>query len=339
MTADLAAKRKWSPDDAFFTPADRIVLEVLYRDLNSPSPQDATPDEAALRLLTSLNNPQHPNFQPTIFASWDLSLQSPRNIPEWFLQRYVSWARTVVRHQTDVVFVSHLIIYFLTIVPSAVYLFHHFTWLHAAVHLPYTLWCAGAFTLVMHNHIHNNGILAPGWKWFDYCFPYLLEPLMGHTWNSYYYHHIKAHHVESNGPSDPSSTLRYQRDSILHFLHYLFRFLVLGWWDLGSYFWGKGRRGLAVKAVGWNFLDFAAIVALARWKLAPTITVFILPMCFLRVGLMAGNWGQHAFVDDLEPDSDFRSSITVIDVAVSSSFPLFGRIVVDSGEVKSLLLQ
>jgi hypothetical protein len=32
---------------------------------------------------------------------------------------------------------------------------------------------------------------------------------------------------------------------------------------------------------------------------------------------MVGNWGQHAFVDNEEPDSDYRSSITLIDVAVS----------------------
>jgi len=35
----------------------------------------------------------------------------------------------------------------------------------------------------------------------------------------------------------------------------------------------------------------------------------------MRIGLMIGNWGQHAFVDEVEPDSDFRSSITLIDVA------------------------
>jgi hypothetical protein len=33
---------------------------------------------------------------------------------------------------------------------------------------------------------------------------------------------------------------------------------------------------------------------------------------------MVGNWGQHALVDELEPDSDFRSSITLIDVPVST---------------------
>ena len=33
--------------------------------------------------------------------------------------------------------------------------------------------------------------------------------------------------------------------------------------------------------------------------------------------MMVGNWGQHALVDEVEPDSDFRSSITLIDVPVS----------------------
>jgi len=39
-----------------------------------------------------------------------------------------------------------------------------------------------------------------------------------------------------------------------------------------------------------------------------------MPFLLLRLGLMVGNWGQHAFVDEVDPDSDFRSSITLIDV-------------------------
>lgn len=33
--------------------------------------------------------------------------------------------------------------------------------------------------------------------------------------------------------------------------------------------------------------------------------------------MAVGNWGQHAFIDREDPDSDFRSSITLIDVSVS----------------------
>ncbi len=43
---------------------------------------------------------------------------------------------------------------------------------------------------------------------------------------------------------------------------------------------------------------------------------FLIPFVQMRIGLMIGNWGQHALVDELEPDSDFRSSITLVDVPV-----------------------
>jgi hypothetical protein len=56
---------------------------------------------------------------------------------------------------------------------------------------------------------------------------------------------------------------------------------------------------------------------LARWNFKPTLFVFLLPFFILRLGLMIGNWGQHALVDDVDPNSDFRSSITLIDVPVS----------------------
>jgi len=58
-----------------------------------------------------------------------------------------------------------------------------------------------------------------------------------------------------------------------------------------------------------------------RVNAGATAFVFLLPLAIMRLGMMIGNWGQHAFVDDSEPDSDFRSSITVIDVAVSPTFP------------------
>ena len=104
-----------------------------------------------------------------------------------------------MRHPTDVVFLTHIIQYLTINLGSALWLFYHFTYLHGVVHAAYTAWCVGSFTLMLHNHIHNNGILKRSWAWLDKTFPYILEPLMGHTWDSYYYHHVKHHHVESNG--------------------------------------------------------------------------------------------------------------------------------------------
>lgn len=319
-TSTMAGKR---PEEAFFTPPDNIVLEVLYRDINnaelngSPNPG---PDGSELELLSSLNDPKHTNFQPTIFSSWDYNLhdfKSPRNFREYILQKYIKWARTVVRHQTDVVFVSHLLLYFFTALPSAVYLFYDFNVWHGIAHVVYIIWCSGAFTLMMHNHIHNRGVLSKSYSLFDWTFPYLLEPLMGHTWDSYYYHHVKAHHVEGNGPDDLSSTIRYQRDSVLHFLHYELRFLLLCWFDLPCYFIRKGKYNLACRMMLTEGSSYAMMYLLAQWRFKPTLCAILMPFIILRIGLMIGNWGQHCLVDDVSPDSDFRSSITLIDVPVS----------------------
>lgn len=50
-----------------------------------------------------------------------------------------------------------------------------------------------------------------------------------------------------------------------------------------------------------------------------TVVTLLIPLIQMRIGMAVGNWGQHAFIDRDDPDSDFRSSITLIDVAVGHS--------------------
>jgi len=232
------------------------------------------------------------------------------------VQPYSRFAQGVVRHPTDVVFLTHLLLYSSTILPSAIYLLWpgHFSWTHGILHTVFTMWCAGPFTLMLHNHIHNNGILNSSWAWLDKTFPYVLEPLMGHTWDSYYYHHVKHHHVEGNGPGDLSSTIRYQRDDISHFLHYVGRFMFFIWLELPLYFIQRKKYNLGVRAFLSEISSYAFMYGMWRWNPKPATFVFLLPFFLLRIGLMVGNWGQHALVDEVEPDSDYRSSITLIDV-------------------------
>jgi hypothetical protein len=314
------------PDLAFFTASDVIVLDELYRDINdaeaSKVQESREQPQIALDRLSGLNDPNHLNFQPTVFCTWDVEgpkKKSGRSLRENILQLYIDWARTVVRHETDVVFLSHIILYFITALPSALYLFHNFNLVHGIVHLLLIIWYSGSFTLMMHNHIHNNGVLSKPYALFDWTFPYILEPIMGHTWDSYYYHHVKAHHVEANGPDDLSSTIRYQRDSGFDFLKYEMRFLLLCWLDLPSYFLSKRKYNMAARVFCTELSSYACMFFLARYNFKPTLFVLILPFVVLRFGLMIGNWGQHAFVDEMEPDSDFRSSITLIDVPVCYS--------------------
>lgn len=274
-------------------------------------------DPSTVEKLQALNDPLHNDFEPTVFVSWDMwQIKLHPLLNRFFLQPYIEWARKVVRVDTDVVMVTHLILYFTTSVPSAVFLFLHFSWIHGLLHWLMQSYYVGTYTLMMHQHIHMRGILSRKYTWLDRSFPYVTDPLMGHTWNSYYYHHVKHHHVEGNGPDDLSSTIRYQRDDFIHFAHYVGRFFFLVWIDLPRYFFRKGRYIDGLNIATSELASYTAIYLLAVYvNLQATIFVFILPFILLRMGLMVGNWGQHAFVDETEPESDFRSSITLIDVA------------------------
>jgi hypothetical protein len=307
------------------TQADTIVLKNLLQDISehratSAAGRTGHDNQTSVNLLTNLNDESSEQFQPTVFTGWDRKdLRIPDALNNGLLQPYITWAQGVVRRRSDVVFLTHIILYLATSVPSAVYLYYRFSWLHAVCHWLMQGYYCGPFTLMLHNHIHNNGVLAKEYAWFDKTFPYLLEPLMGHTWDSYFYHHVKHHHTEGNGPDDLSSTIRYQRDELTDFLVYCIRFLAFIWIELPLYFLRKRKRALAVKSFMSEIFSYLMIYMLATRNFRATFVVLLLPLLLTRIAMMIGNWGQHAFVDEVQPNSDFRSSITLIDVAVSIS--------------------
>ncbi|OJJ46487.1 hypothetical protein ASPZODRAFT_132560 [Penicilliopsis zonata CBS 506.65] len=324
--------------DPNLTPQDLLVLKDLLRDDQtrevgflgiSPfsarlaAQADRLDDtDAIIHRLQSVNNPQDAEFEPTVFVTWDTPVvhaNLPPLVDRWLFRPYIRWARRLVRVETDVVMLTHLLLYLTTSVPSALWLYGRFSWVHGVLHALMQGWYVGTYTLMMHQHIHMGGILCRQLAWLDALFPYITNPLMGHTWNSYYYHHVKHHHVEGNGPDDLSSTIRYQRDELRDFLCYVARFVFLVWFELPLYFFRKGHYLQGCKAGAWELASYASIYALFRWGNArATVFVFIVPLVLLRMGLMIGNWGQHAFVDEIDPNSDFRSSITLIDVPVGS---------------------
>lgn len=207
----------------YFTQPDIVVLENLIQDVRGdvrgqngtkgekPSPEqiesnagdkkgECDHDKQSIATLQAYNDPASTEFTPTIFTTWD-DKDIPPFLNEYICKPYARIAMRIVRHPTDVVFLTHIIQYLTINLGSAIWLYYNFSYIHGAIHTAYSAWCIGSFTLLMHNHIHNNGVLAKNWAWLDMTFPYVLEPLMGHTWDSYYYHHVKHHHVESNGMS------------------------------------------------------------------------------------------------------------------------------------------
>ncbi|WPH03220.1 Hypothetical protein R9X50_00609700 [Acrodontium crateriforme] len=321
----------------YLTEPDHLVLRNLFQDVDQNRPTTCADredlpsaettkvkpsesanlvdhDRAAIDHLKALNDPNSPEFQPTVFVTWDDKDIYP-TLNHYLVRPYAKIASRIVRHPTDVVFLTHILLYFSVNVPSALWLYYSFSYLHGIAHVAFTFWCTGSFTLMMHNHIHNGGVLSKNWYWLDVSFPYVLEPLMGHTWDSYYYHHVKHHHVEGNGPDDLSSTIRYQRDDVFHFLHYVGRFLFFIWLDLPLYFLRKNKVKLALSSACSEMASLFFMLYITVFvNTRAAIFTLIIPFVLLRLGLMIGNWGQHALVDEIEPDSDFRTSITLIDV-------------------------
>lgn len=334
--------------DPQLTRPDRLVLQQLSDDIGvvatasdagrgSRTKVEAVDAEPTIAKLKAVNDPKDAQFEPTVFTTYDIGdVLSSKAVPavvRRLLQGYVTWARRVVRVETDVVFVTHLLLYFSTTLPSAILLFTRFSYIHAVFHMIMQGTYMGPYTLLKHQHIHQRGVLAKRFAFVDHLFPLVMDPLMGHTWNSYYYHHVKHHHVEGNGPADLSSTIRFQRDSFFHFLQYLGRFFFLVWFDLPRYFWRSGRTALAFKSAAWELGSYAALYGAFKLNTTAAIFVFALPILLLRIALMVGNWGQHAFVDDEEPDSDFRSSVTLVDVAVSLCSRPWGQVGVSSASI------
>ena len=306
-----------NPMNPLLLEADKVVLQNLLRDALVNKQYTDQDDQSTMRALDELHD------ETTVFTNWDLKdLPSGHGFRSRLLRSYIAWAQGIVRYPVDVVFLTHIILYLSTSVPSAVFLYCRFTWIHAVMHVVVQLSYCGSFTLMLHNHIHNNGLLKKKYAWFDHTWPYILEPLMGHTWDSYYYHHVKHHHVEGNGPDDLSSTIRYQRDEVTEFLKYVGRFIAFIWIELPLYFLKKRKHSLAFKSAVSEYAAMLFIYILACEKFYPTLFVLIIPFILMRIGLMVGNYGQHALVDDVDPASDFRSSITLIDVPVSRSFQL-----------------
>jgi len=312
--------------DANHSRADKMVLEQLCRDISATKEgEDASASsKTTLETLKALNNPQDARFEPTVFTTWDMDdIRSSPRVPGFLLrllEEYITWGRTVARNETDVVMVTHLLLYFCTSIPSAIILFTRFSYLHAFGHIAMQFYYMGPYTLLKHQHIHQRGVLAKRFGAIDNLFPYAMDLFMGHTWNSYFYHHVKHHHVEGNGPDDMSSTIRYQRDSVVDFSIYIGRFLFFVWVDLPRYFLTKGKYVLGAKAAFWELGAYAFYYSMFQINSRAASFVFLVPLCVMRIAMMVGNWGQHAFVDADEPDSDYRSSITVIDVPVR--FPL-----------------
>jgi len=222
-------------------------------------------------------------------------------------------ALRLIHDRRDVPFLLLMAILTATIIPSGVVLFvpGAFRWWAAAAHLALVVYFLGPFVLMLHNTSHRKLFRRP-WSWMNQYIPWVLGPFFGESPETYFAHHVGMHHPENNLEDDLSSTMPYVRDSFVDFLRYFLRFFFVGLFELSRYFAKKRRRGLMVRCVAGELLFVAGVGALLWLNWRAAIAVFVAPYLITRFAMMAGNWGQHAFVDREASGNCYLNSITCI---------------------------
>lgn len=187
-------------------------------------------------------------------------------------------------------------------------------WVWYAAPLYWALWAFGVldrFILMLHCTSHRT-LFTRDHAWMNQLIPWAIGPFFGETPETYFAHHMGMHHPENNLPDDLSSTMRYRRDSAVHWLRYYLDFLLLGLPRLANYHLRHGNRKLLVRTVvgELSFYALAGAAALVNWR--ASLVVLVIPVVVVRTLMMAGNWAQHAFVDAAEPANAYKNSLTCI---------------------------
>lgn len=243
-----------------------------------------------------------------------LSLTDPRHKP---LQRQSSWfdrlALRMIQDERDLPFFRLATILCVTTIPMAILMYWPgvFRWWLAVPYWLFLLYYEAPYILMLHNTSHRR-LFKKSHDGFNVLVPSVIGPLFGQTPNTYFTHHIGMHHAEGNLPKDLSSTMPYQRDSFLGFMHYFGRFFLFGLFELSYYHYKNNRRRLMWLTLFGELGYYVIVGLLLAWQPGPTLAVFVVPLVFTRFMMMAGNWGQHAFVDASDPGNSYRNSITCI---------------------------
>ena len=187
-------------------------------------------------------------------------------------------------------------------------------WVWYAAPLYWALWAFGVldrFILMLHCTSHRT-LFTRDRAWMNQLIPWAIGPFFGETPETYFAHHMGMHHPENNLPEDLSSTMKYQRDSLVGWLTYYVDFLFFGLARLVGYHKRKHNPKLFLRTIlgEGSFLLVAGALCMVNWR--ASMAVFLIPLVIVRFLMMAGNWGQHAFVDAADPGNPYKNSITCI---------------------------
>jgi Fatty acid desaturase len=210
----------------------------------------------------------------------------------------------------DAIFVWVALRAFLVVAPIQVALYFSFSWwLAAGLWALQIGWMAPPVILMLHNTMHRP--FFKKMRLMNRVVPYSMSALFGIP-TGYMEHHVGMHHAENNLAGDLSSTMGYQRDNIFHWLMYVSRFLFRSHVELVQYMVKKKRTPMAVRAISSDVVHMAVMALLCAVHWQATVAAFVVPYFLIRLAMMWGNWGQHAFVDSADPGNSLKNSITCV---------------------------
>ena len=230
-----------------------------------------------------------------------------------FIERFFI---SLLNDKRDLSFIRLCALICVTTIPFAVYLYFpgHLHWWLVVIYYGFNFGVlTGSFILMLHLTSHRP-LFKKEYKYLNNIIPWLIGPFFGETPESYFAHHLGMHHAEDNMPTDLSSTMKYQRDSFGHFLKYYFSFITIGIYDLAGYLKRKKRLKIRKDFLFGEISFWILMVPLAFLNLNATLIVFVIPVFVVRFLMMAGNWGQHAFIDKDNPKNNYTNSINCVNV-------------------------
>jgi hypothetical protein len=242
-----------------------------------------------------------------------LAITDPMAVPTYGdgpLSRWMArWCKRSLYDPRDEVFVRLSLKVIVVMGLAMIGLYRFFHWALVPVYLAIWGWYSAPVILMLHCTMHRPFIRRP--KVLDRLHPFVMSFFFGIP-TGYAEHHLGMHHVEDNMPDDLSSTLRFRRDSFLHFLAYFSRFFFLVVVELPLYLLKKRRRRMARRAFFGEIGHWAVIAAAIALKWQFGVVALLIPFCTIRFLMMVGNWGQHAFVNTAEKNDGIANSITCI---------------------------
>lgn len=170
-------------------------------------------------------------------------------------------------------------------------------------------WLTPPVILMLHNTMHRRFIRTA--RIFDPLHAYLMSFFFGIP-SGYREHHVGMHHAEDNMWEDLSSTLRYRRDSFANFLVYFFRFFFFIALELPLYLSRKKRNAMARRAFIGEVVHLSIVAGMMMFDWRFGLVAFLAPLVSCRFMMMAGNWGQHAFINVDHVNNGIANAITCI---------------------------